>query len=310
MIQYVASTVQDIDTTKLIHHVSLFIITMAVTFWILTWLCHRKIFKGSTHNIFHYISINLVLGITAIHVSLSIVEPLPIEKAIPRLEVISYVNILLQVTIYTVVVHHLRFKQHSIELEMLLKRSELTMLRMQTNPHFLFNTLNLISKEIPEKTELAQELIYDLSDLLRGTISLCNHKRIKIHEEIELVTHYLHIQKARFGKRLETELLIDSKAQDLYVPPMLILPLVENVVKHAVNMTCHPVTLKLHSFSLNDRLTIRVSNSWPENTVPTFQIGGGLQNIIDTLNLEYDEAYLDVGYFEEESYAMITIKCN
>jgi len=308
LIQYVATKVPDVDVSSLVHHVSLFIVVMSTTFWGLTRLCYySKILKGHDHSILYYMIVNLVLGITAIQISLGFIEPLPIKKAIPRLEIVSYVNVLLQVAIYSVIDYHWRFKQQSTRLELLLKSSELIMLRMQTNPHFLFNTLNLISKEIPERPELAQELIFDLSDLLRGTISLSNQKRIKVREEIELVIHYLTIQKARYGQRLETELHLDVFTQELYIPPMLILPLVENVIKHAVDRTHHTVTLNINTLYLNDGLIIQISNSWPEENQPTFTPGSGLKNIIDTLNLEYSHAYFEVGYQDEQSVATITI---
>lgn len=310
LVQYVESIIPDIGSSTLMQHVSLFIVVMAATFWGLSWICYNKVFKKHDHGIVYHLAINLAIEVTAIHCTQLFIEPIPIKEALPRLGFISYMNILLQVAIYTVVVYHWRFKQHSIELEVLLKRSELTMLRMQTNPHFLFNTLNLISNEIPENKELAQELIYDLSDLLRGTISLSNQKRVKISEEIELVTHYLNIQKSRFGKRLETQLYLDAKAQDIYIPPMLVLPLVENVIKHAVSRTLNTVVLQIHIFNFDDGFTIRVNNSWSENNAPAFKFGSGLQNITDTLKLEYEEAYLDVGHQDGESYSMITIKNN
>ena len=300
----------DIETNLLMHNILHFFITKSVVFWELTKLFHSKVLKVHAHKMANYLVVNLVLGLVAILVTLIFTGPLPTEYSELRTEVLIYFNTLLQVAIYAIVNYHWQFKKHSIELEILLKRSELNLLRMQTNPHFLFNTLNLISREVPERPDLAQELIYDLSDLLRGTIQVSNQKRIRVREEMDLVTHYISIQQARFGERLVTEFELDSPAQDIDIPPMIILPLVENVIKHALSKTHQTVRLNIKTMLLKDRLIVQVSNSWPEKEDPTFIPGSGLKNIIDTLNLEYVDACLEMSYQSKESVATITIREN
>lgn len=250
--------------------------------------------------------INMVMVIVAINIGLQ-VSPLSLKDPVPMLQFISYLNILLQVLIYTAVVHIWRLKRHAIELEVSLKKSEISLLRMQTNPHFLFNTLSLISNEIPFRPKLAQELIFDLSDLLRGTIAMSEKRRINVNEECLLVENYLSIQKARFGNRLNFQLNIDESSIIFSVPPMLIVPLVENVIKHAVSKTDKTITLVISLLSSGSNLIISVCNSWPEDYTPTFLPGSGHQNIIDTLRLEYTKASFTIDYLNGETLAQISI---
>ncbi len=260
----------------------------------------------------HQIFINVALVSLAIAITSG---ALPVIKTfdtlaifqLVRLKLLTYSNLLLQVVIFTMVVHSWQLKQKALELEMSLKESEISLLRIQTNPHFLFNTLNLLHSEIPERPKLAQELIVELSDLLRGTTAISDKKRILLNDEIELIKHYLAIQKARFTERLHFSIDIGEESYALQVPPMLIMPLVENVIKHVISRTINPIHLDVKTRYAEGELCITVCNSWPEPTKPIFEAGSGHNNIIETLNLEYDDASFSINFADGISCAKITI---
>jgi LytS/YehU family sensor histidine kinase len=108
------------------------------------------------------------------------------------------------------------------------------MLNMQLQPHFLFNTLNTIAEMVHEDPDKADAMIAGLSDLLRRSLDLGAAPDVTLAEEIDLVTRYLDIQRARFGDRLQVRIAIDGAAADARVPALLLQPLVENAITHGL----------------------------------------------------------------------------
>ncbi|MCJ2376999.1 histidine kinase [Vibrio sp. ZSDZ34] len=312
-IYYIMSALDKPITLSLAFRALTGIFSICALFWLLRRLFDIKFGTAYRYKLSHQILINLGLASLAIAiVSSGLPSPKTFDTMtmfqLVRLKLLTHLNLLLQVTIYTMVVHSWQLKQQALELEMSLKESEISLLRIQTNPHFLFNTLNLLHSEIPERPELAQELIFELSDLLRGTIAISDKKRILLSDEVELIEHYLAIQKARFTERLHFSIDIGEESQALQIPPMLIMPLVENVIKHAISKTINPIHLDVKTRYAKSELCITVCNSWPELTTPTFEAGSGHNNIIETLNLEYDHASFSMDFADDTSCANITIR--
>lgn len=168
-----------------------------------------------------------------------------------------------------------------------LEKTELELLRMQTNPHFLFNTLNLISSEIPSRPDLAQTILFDLSDLLRGTVDISQKNQIPISREIELVKYYLAIQSTRFENRLNYEININNNSETVNIPPMLIIPLVENIIKHVVSKSNTMTKIGISISHSNSTLLIEVDNTNQASDNISFKPSGGHSNINRTLALQY-----------------------
>jgi two-component system LytT family sensor kinase len=309
---YVMSVLDKPQLIILIYRVPLIIFSICAMFWALRKVSDTLFTDVFNHQLLHAVFTNLLLISIAIAVgklfipmllTLDLVSTLQLS----RLKLLTYFNLLLQVTIYTTVIHSWRLKRKAIELEMSLKQSEISLLRIQTNPHFLFNTLNLLYNEIPDRPELAQELIFELSDLLRGTMAISDKRRIPLNDEIELIQHYLTIQKARFTERLDMEVEVDESSRHFDIPPMLILPLVENVIKHALSKTNKNIRLTVKTQYSKGKLSIMVSNSWPEIDAPNFTPGSGHKNITDTLGLEYNNAKFSIGFSNKMVTALIAI---
>ncbi len=146
----------------------------------------------------------------------------------------------LNFVIYGVIVaatHGMEYYRRSREREQLearLAETRLQLLGMQLQPHFLFNTLNTIAEMVHEDPDKADTLIAGLSDLLRRTLDLGTVQEIPLAEELDLVSRYLEIQKARFGDRLRVELSIAGEAGHARVPALLLQPLVENAIRHGL----------------------------------------------------------------------------
>ena len=146
----------------------------------------------------------------------------------------------LQVALYAAIVaaaHGVEYYRRSRErehLEAQLSATRLQMLNMQLQPHFLFNTLNTIAEMVHEDPDKADAMIGGLSDLLRRTLDLGASPEVTLAEEINLVTRYLDIQRARFGDRLQVRVAIDGAAADARVPALLLQPLVENAITHGL----------------------------------------------------------------------------
>ncbi|MEP9379564.1 histidine kinase [Aquabacter sp. CN5-332] len=111
-------------------------------------------------------------------------------------------------------------------------RAEIQQLRMQLDPHFLFNALNGVAEEIPEHPHAALAMMRDLTDYLRHSLAGIDTPVVPVHAEVASLAAYLRIQEARFGKKLRTHLHTDHAASMRPIANFLLQPLVENAVKH------------------------------------------------------------------------------
>lgn len=120
------------------------------------------------------------------------------------------------------------------ELEAQLARARLDALRAQLNPHFLFNTLNAVGTLMGRDVHAARAVLADLSDLLRLALDRMDAPEVPLDDELDFLRHYLRIEAVRFGDRLVTEEAVADGLGDALVPPLVLQPLVENALKHAV----------------------------------------------------------------------------
>jgi len=121
--------------------------------------------------------------------------------------------------------------------ESLAHEARLRALRLQLNPHFLFNTLNAISTLVADgRAAEANRMLARLSDFLRATLERTETHEIPLSQEIDFACQYLEIEEARFGGRLRVDIAIEPGTETALVPPLILQPLVENAVRHAIQL--------------------------------------------------------------------------
>jgi two-component sensor histidine kinase len=143
-------------------------------------------------------------------------------------------------------------------LEARLTRSKLQSLRMQINPHFLFNTLNAISTLVYVNPRAADEMIADLSELLRSSLDSANEQEITLARELEFIRHYIGIEKKRFGDRLVVEERIAPEVMNVMVPALILQPLVENAIRHGIEPQRAPGTVTVEASREGRDILLRV----------------------------------------------------
>lgn len=140
-------------------------------------------------------------------------------------------------------------------------RAEAAALRLQLNPHFLFNTLNgIASLVVRERREQAEEMIGRLADFLRSSLASDPAGLVPLALELETARAYLTIEEARFGDRLRVEYAVDPALSDAEVPNFILQPLVENAVQHGVAPSRSPVTVRIAAALAGGELILRVTN--------------------------------------------------
>jgi two-component system, LytTR family, sensor kinase len=163
---------------------------------------------------------------------------------------------------YWVVVALVRGWQYArlyVDAERRLERAQLERLKSQLQPHFLFNTLNSISVLVRENPAAAQQMIVQLSDLLRLAIDTKDAQVVTLREELEFTERYLAIQKLRFGDRLQVRMAITPEALDQEVPHLLLQPLVENSIQHGLR-GAHAGVVQTSALVEQHQLVISISD--------------------------------------------------
>ncbi len=154
---------------------------------------------------------------------------------------------------------------HQSETEQLAKDAELFMLRQQLQPHFLFNSLNSISALTGSQPDKARHMIQQLSDFLRSTLKKEEKRWHSLQEELYTIQLYLDIEKVRFGHRLQTEVDIPESCTQLFLPALILQPLVENAIKHGLYGLTGNVLIHIEAASTTNELHISVSNPFLED---------------------------------------------
>ncbi len=180
-------------------------------------------------------------------------------------------------------------RERSLQAESLAREARLLALRYQIGPHFLFNALNAISTlVVTDRKADATATIARLADLLRVSLETPERGTITLASELELVRAYVAIERVRFADRLHVVIDADEATLDARVPAMILQPLVENAVRHAVAVRDEPTTITVSSSRVWDDIVLTVSDDGPgDGESPGF--GVGLANIRARL----DELYRD-----------------
>jgi two-component system LytT family sensor kinase len=149
------------------------------------------------------------------------------------------------------------------QLEARLAQAQLQALKMQLQPHFLFNTLHAISTLVHRDPNGADRMISRLSDFLRLTLENAGIQEVPLRVELEFLDKYLEIEQVRFGSRLTVRHDVDPAALDLLVPNLILQPLVENAVRHGIAPRAAGGRIDIRARKVKDRLEIEIGDDGP-----------------------------------------------
>jgi len=160
--------------------------------------------------------------------------------------------------------NHIKLKQATQQLRIEKQQAELNYLKSQTNPHFLFNTLNNIYSLSRDKSDAAPESILRLSKILRYMLYEAGGPYIAIEQELKIIGDYISLEKLRYDDSLRINFNYDVEDMNQALPPLLLMPLVENAFKHGVSETRDRPFVDIHLSIARRQLTFLVRNSMEE----------------------------------------------
>lgn len=182
-------------------------------------------------------------------------------------------------------------------------QSELSILRSQVNPHFLFNTINNIDSLIYEEKDKASNAIFLLSRIMRYMLSESTEEKALFDKEVEYIMDYIELSKLSFKDANFLELNISGKKQGKTVPPLLFIPIIENAIKHSNKQSVTP------GISINFNITgtyieLTTSNFVKRNisNLPEKGTGSGLKNVEKRLKLLFLENYIFTHSMEGDKF--------
>ena len=190
-------------------------------------------------------------------------------------------------------------RQRLREAQALTREAELRALRLQLQPHFLFNALNGVSALVGDgRAQDAQAMLARLADFLRATLAMGHADEVALADELALVDSYLAIEKVRLGRRLQLTWSVGSGVLGARVPWMLLQPLVENAIRHGIARRREPGCLDVRITAQDARLLVEVANDLPPDNTPSMTdlddaTGGiGLRNLAERLSMLYPRRHL------------------
>jgi len=163
--------------------------------------------------------------------------------------------------VITHVYDYIKLKQATQQLRIEKQQAELNYLKSQTNPHFLFNTLNNIYSLARDKSDLAPESILRLSKILRFMLYETSGDYISIEQELKIISDYISLEQLRYDDSLHVNFNYDVEDMRQALPPLLLMPLVENAFKHGVSETRDQPFVNIHLAVNQRQLTFVIKNS-------------------------------------------------
>ena len=208
-----------------------------------------------------------------------------------------YIDLLIAILIVIgahALLYYQRYQTAQLEqasLKAQLAQAQLRALKMQIHPHFLFNTLHSISSLVLEDPPKANSMIARLGDFLRLTLDHSDRQLVALREETEFARCYLEIEQVRFGERLSVEFKIDPVTFSAEVPHLILQPVVENAIQHAIAPRATPGRIAIAASRHDDSLRLEVSDTGPGIDRNPAGKGLGLSNVRARLDRIYGSSY-------------------
>jgi two-component sensor histidine kinase len=189
--------------------------------------------------------------------------------------------------------HELRFaREHELQrakLETSLAETQLRNLQLQLEPHFLFNALNAISAAVYEDPRKADEMIGQLSEMLRQLLRIDRAQEVPLARELELLHLYTRIMQTRLEDRLQLSIEVDDDVREALVPQLLLQPLVENAIRHGMDPCTFDIAIEIRAYRMAAQLHLVVRDHGPGFDPLKMNGGIGLRNTAERLRRLYGE---------------------
>lgn len=178
-------------------------------------------------------------------------------------------------------------KIHELQLESKVIQAQLQALKMQLQPHFLFNTLNTVASLVrQDNKKTAIEMLSGLSELLRTTLQQKDQQQISLKEELAFIRKYLELEKKRFNNQIEVDWEVEADTLGAKVPTFMLQPLVENAIYHGLSKRLNARLLKIKAWRKNETLFLDIYNDGPplpDHFDMSMATGIGLANTVERL---------------------------
>ena len=211
---------------------------------------------------------------------------LPVDSYLPKLgvragqelahDVIGYGIFVTLLTGWDAIAARRQRELRQAQLETALTDAQLRNLRLQLQPHFLFNALNTISEAVYEDPRTADAMIQNLAELLRLALRTAPTQEVTLREELDALARYVAIMEARFGDRLRVRVEVTPEAERALVPSLLLQPLVENVIRHGANVSAQVLEIDVRARVAGGALVVEVADNGPGADPEVDLLGSGL----------------------------------
>lgn len=231
-------------------------------------------------------------------------------KPIILFEFFIFMFILSVSTAYKTVVDKMTQERQNSAKENENLKTELTLLRSQVSPHFMFNVLNNMVSLARKHSDLLEPSLIKLSSLMRYMLYEADEEKVPLHREIEYLQSYIDLQQQRFGKNVTINVSMDAGNENFEIEPMLLIPFVENAFKHGTGLI-QDATIDIELKTREKMLFFYVKNKFDETSseIKDKTSGIGLTNVKRRLNLLYDNDQL-LYITQKDGWFIISLQLN
>ncbi|WP_244210952.1 sensor histidine kinase [Tenacibaculum singaporense] len=275
-------------------------VTIFLSYFIILYLIPNYLLKKKYFLFILYSSYTFIISFTAILLSIffglvfsSFLEGTntkTLTKSLPLVIIGVYFIVIVATSLSLIIYNYLsnikneNLKNKFLQTQLQLKEQELKFLKMQIHPHFLFNTLNTLYGFALKKSEEAPDMILKLSNLLDYILYQVDKPSVLLNNEIQHIDDYISLEKTRFQESLHVNFTKNLHDETIQIPPMLLLPFVENAFKHGVQID-GILSVDINLKTTEDILLFHIKNTSIDNKVN--KNGIGLENIQKRLEMLY-----------------------
>ena len=315
---YITGYFYTYDSAEFYEHLILLPLRIAITYFTIYFILRRYLFQKRLPGFFIW----LVISVIAIVIIRRVILYQVIFAFAPQLNydqtefwnikstihstVYIYPVVILAVIIFVI---HDWFKKEKLRLEVQKEKleAELKYLKNQINPHFLFNTINNIYSLVLGKSKKAPHALLKLSDMLNYLLYESNSDTIALSKEIQNLNDYIELEQFRYGDKLQVMFNYKVSSREIAIPPLLLLPFVENAFKHGAGESLEKGWIHINLNEENNHLTFKIENSLDENAaMKNVDNGGiGLSNVKKRLELMFPDKHKLKTLKSSESFIII-----